>query len=180
MCSTIKCCDRDESKGFCVFCSLLHLWGNIGRSINVTFSSIKLLTFCLLHSSQWQKLSPWCSGFQFPQCSLVITFLQGLLKIDTALIDLLLWNKCNHHDAMVTICVDLLRSRNWGEELFFAVDISLTWFCMSKVKVINYHLKVKIILRSFLSVWLSISKQEVDLRLKGILVNIRMAEKLTR
>ena len=67
------------------------------------------------------------------------------------------------------------RSRSsQGKCLFCYLDITLTWFHLSEVKVIN-EVKVKPRSRSFqgqiVSVWLSISKQEVGLRLKGILVD---------
>ena len=49
------------------------------------------------------------------------------------------------------------------------MDISLTWFYMSMVKVI---LRSKSFQGQIVSVWLSIGKREVGLRLKGILVII--------
>ena len=64
------------------------------------------------------------------------------------------------------------------ENVNFATWMSvLTWFNLSEVKVIN---KVKVFQGQIVSVSLSISKRDVGLRLKGILVSNAFGLKLMR
>ena len=73
-----------------------------------------------------------------------------------------------------SLSIKVIGSRSLhGKCQFCYLDISLTWFNLSEVKVIN-EFKVTPRSRSFqgqiVSVSLSIGKREVGLRLKGILV----------